>query len=100
MLNNTPRKPYPGYIVKSGAGNTWMILDYCMLYLAGGEEFGEKPEICRDNIYDKTEADKIALRLNIEWWDELSNIMEQLSQDRGDPKDVFKDESDFDGLEF
>jgi len=94
MNVNTPRKPYPGYVVKPGAGDTWMILDYCILYLVGGEEFGEKPEICRDNIYNKSEADRIALRLNIEWWDELSRIQDELNEGKPDPRDEFNVEDE------
>src|SRR5580765_522221 len=92
--DNAPRKPSPSYIVTQGVGNTWKILDYCVLNLAGGP--GDEPEVYQDNIYDKSEADKIALRLSIEWWDELGRIYDDLERDRGDPKDHFKDETGFD----
>jgi len=80
-------RPCPAYVVTKGIGDTWKIIDYVLLILAGGP--GDEPEIYRDNIYDKEEANRIALRLNIEWWDELSRIHEELSQDRRDPKEDF-----------
>ncbi len=87
-----PRRPHPAYIVKKGAGNTWKIMDYCVLYLAGEE--GDKPEVYQDNIYDKVEADRIALRLNIEWWDELSRIQDELNEGKPDPRDEFNVEDE------
>jgi hypothetical protein len=79
--SKAPRKPDPGYIVKKGIGNTWIIMNYCLFHLVGGED--AKPEVHMDNIYNKSEADNIALRLNIEWWDEVSRIYEELEQMEG-----------------